>query len=249
MLFIMDRRGLTVLIFVLFLISDLAAGPVVPAFASSMGQEQKYAAKHPPNSAGEGMAFTSEELDAVLNELPLDMSNWTMHIGYEPMDYLYFSLMGDGDWSDWREFIKSDSKVIPLASARRVLYMVSTGFMDKRPLSMPLSQGWEEPEKAKAYIDVLRRMYYRPDPRQMGYLRLDAPKPQRSRWTLVGFLTQKEGLFSGRPWSWENFLPRIFTVSGMLIGGLLGVEFLRFIVRTGLRLGGRRRDDAAGARR
>lgn len=245
MLFIMKRRGLTLLIFVLFLGTALVLPPPGPVCASSIPQEQKYAVDHPAAEAGEGRPFTHDELDAVLDEFPMGVPNWTMYIGFEPVDYLYLVLRGDGDWSDWQDFIRSESKVIPLASARRVLYLVSTGFMDKRPLSM----GWSEPEKSKAYIEVLRRMYYKPDPRQLGYLRLEAAEPVHSRWGVLSFLTQRDGLFSGRPWSWDNFLPRLFTVAGMLIGGLLGVEFLRFIISAGMRLGGRRRDGAASGGR
>lgn len=228
-----------------FLGAGLVAGPVGPGVASNMPHEQQFAVERPVASADGSSPFTREELDDVLNELPKGVPSWTMHTGFEPVEYLYFSLMSDEDWSDWQDFIRARKKVIPLGSVRRVMYLVNSGFLEKRPLEL----GWDEPEKAKAYIDVLRRMYYQPESPQLGYVRLDAPEPKRSRWKMFGFLTERDGLFSGRAWSWDNFLPRLFTVAGMLIGGLLGVEILRLFIRAGLRLGERRKGGASGFRR
>jgi len=244
MIFNMKRSWLTLLIFVLFLGASPAWRPPASGWAATIAQERKFAVEQPEEEIESGLSFTEGELEGALSELPRGMPHWTMHAGFEPVDYFLYSLLGDEDWSDWQDFIRTDSRAIHLGSARRVLFLVSSGFMSKRPLS----EGWRDPQKSKAYIDILRRMYYKPAPQQYGYLRLEAPEPSRSRWSLKGFLVQKEGLFSGRPWSWENFLPRLFTVAGMLLAGLLGVEFLRFIIRVGLRLGYRRRGGPAGGR-
>jgi hypothetical protein len=229
-------RWLAALGLVLALVGSSMASPVL--------ETQKYSVERPLNHIQGAPLFNKEEMEALLGKTPAEYTKWTMHTDVDPMDLYYFTLLHDEDWSDWQDFIGLETKVIPLGSARRVLYLVSAGFTSKRPLSLD----WGEPTKAKAYVEVLRRMYYRPDPSQLGFLRLDAPPPQSSRWSLMRIFTQDKGLFSGRPWSWDNFLPRLFTIGGMLIGGLLGIELLRFILRAGLRLGGRRRSGPPGTR-
>jgi hypothetical protein len=51
---------------------------------------------------------------------------------------------------------------------------------------------------------------------------------------------EEDGLFSGRPWNWDNFLPRILTVAGLLVLGLLLTEAMRYITGLGRRMLGRR---------
>jgi len=233
----MNGRGLTVLTLAWLWAAALVLALGGQSMASPVLQEQKYAVESPQTNNEGARLFRDQELATVLKEMPTGDLRWTMRAGIEPMDYYIITMMHDEDWSNWQDFVRFESKVIPLGSAWRVLYLVSAGFMEKRPLSIRS----EEPQLAKAYVQVLRRMYYKPDPREVGFLRIENPAPLTSRWSLYGFLMEDKGLFSGRPWSWENFLPRFFAMGGMLVGGLLAIEFLRFIVSMGLRLGSRRK--------
>lgn len=58
----------------------------------------------------------------------------------------------------------------------------------------------------------------------------------------MSWLTEDEGLFSGRPWDWDNFLPRILSAAGLILGLLVAVEFMHILVVVGLRgMGGKQR--------
>ncbi|KMY66876.1 hypothetical protein AAU61_12910 [Desulfocarbo indianensis] len=182
----------------------------------------------------DAMPVSDEGEYGALSDLPLGIPSWTRHTGLDPMDYFYYSLLRDESWSDWQRFILFEKTVIPLGSARRILYLVSVGYTEKQPLSR--SSG-PPPEESASYAQALRFLAYNPHPKQLGFLRMGAPDPDYSRWNLFSVLTEEEGLFSGRPWSWDNFLPRLFTVSSMLLGGLLVIEALRFILKAGTRVG------------
>gem|GEM_PF-1714889 len=52
---------------------------------------------------------------------------------------------------------------------------------------------------------------------------------------ILGWLFEDEGVFSGNEWNWENFLPRILSVTALIVVGLLFIEFLRFLVLLGIR--------------
>lgn len=52
---------------------------------------------------------------------------------------------------------------------------------------------------------------------------------------ILGWLFEEEGVFSGNEWNWENFLPRILSVTALVVVGLLFIEFLRFLVLLGIR--------------
>ena len=52
---------------------------------------------------------------------------------------------------------------------------------------------------------------------------------------ILGWLFEDEGVFSGYEWSWDNFLPRILSVTALVVVGLLFIEFLRFLVILGVR--------------
>ena len=203
-----------------------------PAWAAPIPQGRHFAVERPLLEAEGGMLLTYRQMVAVLDKLPLEIPRWTSHTGFEPFAFFYYSLLRDETWSDWQNFVRSGTTVIPLGSARQVLFMVHAGYMEKRPLSRTSTL----PKRKEAYLAAMRYLAYQPPPRRLGFLRLDKPEPKRSRWNLFSVLTEEEGVFSGRPWSWDNFLPRLFTVVVMLVGGLLGVEVLRFILTFGRRL-------------
>lgn len=52
---------------------------------------------------------------------------------------------------------------------------------------------------------------------------------------IMGWLFEDEGVFSGEKWDWDNFLPRILSVTALVVVGLLFIEFLRFLVLLGIR--------------
>lgn len=61
------------------------------------------------------------------------------------------------------------------------------------------------------------------------------PLPELKGFRPVDWLFEQEGLFSGRPWSWENFLPRLATVAAFVLGGLFAVEVLHALLALGRR--------------
>lgn len=62
-----------------------------------------------------------------------------------------------------------------------------------------------------------------------------ARQPSGSASGILGWLFEDEGVFSGRDWSWDNFLPRILSVTALVVVGLLFIEFLRFLVLLAVR--------------
>jgi len=241
MLIIMNARVVTLLALGLAWNVLLWGGAAAPCHASLMRYGLSYAVERPLPYGEDAMPVGGDE-DGVLNDLPLGIPSWTRHTGLDPMDYFYYSLLRDESWSDWQRFILFEKTVIPLGSALRILYLVNVGYIEKQPMSQSSAP---PPEETKGYAQALRYLAYNPRPKKFGFLRIDAPDPAYSRWNLFSVLTEDEGLFSGRPWSWENFLPRLFTVGSMLLGGLLGIEALRFILRAGMRTGRRGGRDRA----
>ncbi len=68
------------------------------------------------------------------------------------------------------------------------------------------------------------------------------PLPGAAGWRPLGWLLEEDGLLSGQAWSWENFMPRLLTVAGLVLGVLLAVEVLRVLLTMGARAAGGKED-------
>jgi hypothetical protein len=178
---------------------------------------------------------------------------WWRHAGFDPLQYHLYRLLEGESWFQWQAFRRSPSTVLPLGPAGHILLLVRAGFTDKTPLRasggraplFPATRSFQYVEASQAGGEALLRfLAYSPPTRSLGLLDLGSEGVAK-RFNLAAWLLEDEGVFSARPWSWENFLPRMFSVAGILAFGLLLVEFLRVVARLGLRTlgGGGRRDE------
>lgn len=183
---------------------------------------------------------------------------WLRHAGFDPLDYHLLRLLETESWSQWQAFRRSPSTVIPLGPAGRILLLVRAGFTAKAPLRalytrQQLAAGtrtfkWVSPPDGRSPEGLLRFLAYAPAGRNLGLLDLDSSEVAK-QFNLASWLMEGEGVFSARPWSWDNFLPRLFSVAGLLALGLVLVESLRGILRLGSRtLGQARRREEEEAR-
>jgi len=201
------------------------------------------------------VALMSEVLrfTRLLEELPVAIPYVWRRAGLDPIDYHLYTLMADESWDQWKVFQRTPGMSVPLGSIKNVLIMVRAGYMAKRPLAARTAVR-EGPPGAVMYTPrpggdegsfrLLRFLYYSPPPRQLGLLNLEVADKARG-FSLAGLLTEEQGIFSARPWSWENFLPRLFTVAGIMAAGLVTVELLHFIISGLTRIRGRSRSQEA----
>ncbi len=54
-------------------------------------------------------------------------------------------------------------------------------------------------------------------------------------------MTSDEGIFSGREWSWDNFLPRLLSIGGLVCLGLVITELMHYRTSLGEHLANRER--------
>ena len=156
---------------------------------------------------------------------------WGGHAGFAPVETYLFALIRDESWEKWLAFQRRPDMVIPLATTQRVLMMVRAGLQPKKPTVMKAPP---PPPEEGGYM--LRFLFYTPTPRHVGLVRLGGGPPPKRTWNIISWLTTEEGVFSGRPWDWDNLFTRLVQVGGMLVVGLLVVEILHYIVSLGKRV-------------
>ena len=138
-------------------------------------------------------------------------------------------------------FTLSRETIIPLASAHLYIVHAVRVSQIKRGKVEALTPE-EAPPRPWDIKDLPSGLSHLPEGlAAMGKLRSllgSQPLPEVKGWRPFGWLTEDEGLLSGRPWSWENFMPRLLTMAGMVLGGLLAVEVLRALLAVGERVVG-----------
>jgi hypothetical protein len=178
---------------------------------------------------------------------PLPLIEEELHHAHENPQELIEDIIMSENWLVWLAFQAHPSLAVPLAEAQ--LYIVESDRVAKRPKVQERrylpkesrvsdQQGPEEPQQLqRAFIAQEQSL-------RIGLLKLDIKPPpslDRGAAGLLSWLLEDEGVFSGRPWSWDNFLPRVLSVAGLVLGALMAVEFLHLVVALGVRTLGRSR--------
>ncbi|MBU1274673.1 MAG: hypothetical protein KJ720_04795 [Proteobacteria bacterium] len=135
-------------------------------------------------------------------------------------------------------FERDTSTILPILSAR--MYLLYNRVLHRHMREAEASQ------KTRVYgkfpdpgIPLMLKLLFPSHVEQesaVGLLRRgDQRNPSGRSVGLLGWLFEEEGVFSGNEWNWENFLPRILSVTALVVVGLLFIEFLRFLVLLGIR--------------
>lgn len=162
------------------------------------------------------------------------------------------------NWEAWQIFQASPGLGIPLIAAQfYIVYSAEADRMSKRPKvqerrylpkeSRISDQQWFEEQQLMRQQPQQRAYIVQERSVQQGLLKVDtrSPRTASAGFRPVNWLFEEEGVFSGRPWNWENFIPRVLTVAGLVLGVLMVIEFLHLVVAAGMRTLGRR-DQRAG---
>ncbi|MBI4800002.1 MAG: hypothetical protein HY794_15005 [Desulfarculus sp.] len=162
------------------------------------------------------------------------------------------------NWEAWQIFQASPGLGIPLIAAQfYIVYSAEADRMSKRPKvqerrylpkeSRVSDQQWFEEQKQRERQPQQRAYIVQERSVQQGLLKMDtrSPRTATSGFRPLNWLFEEEGVFSGRAWNWENFIPRVLTVAGLVLAVLMVIEFLHLVVAAGMRTLGRR-DQRAG---
>jgi len=153
------------------------------------------------------------------------------------MEYNLVRLILEESWEDWLAFQRTPYRVIPLEALKRILLV---DYVHTKLGQISASEPGEVLEAARNLL-LPGEAAWIPSKEGLVSHRGDGTK----RFSPFEWLTQEEGLFSGRPWDWENFLPRLFTVGGLVVLGLLVTEGLHYLFGLGARVMGlRQRHDS-----
>lgn len=190
---------------------------------------------------------------------PLPILEEQIHQDHEdPLELLEDLIMAE-NWESWRIFQGTPGAAVPLAATQ--LYILYSGKAGKRsPLKfgekalkspsvrvekatetqvdVPSADEWAKQSPSK--FDSLFRQGLLIIENKKGSLK-EPFKPQEQGLSVLEFLFEGDGPLSGRPWTWENFLPRVLTITAYLVGGLMLIEFLHLVLLVGLRSLGRSR--------
>ncbi|MCB2189592.1 MAG: hypothetical protein KQJ78_24505 [Deltaproteobacteria bacterium] len=181
------------------------------------------------------------DFDAALTDISGGIPT-SMTVESASFDLLWHELLREENLGRWREFQGGAATVIPVTAIRifRLSDEPFTALAASQRLAeqrYSLSPRSSSPTAAQWHVPILGMD-------TAGEVEFQGNMYERGPWNpLTGWLFYGDGLFSAREWSWENFLPRALTIVGLLLGGLMMVEFLRVVLLTGLRFtrGGRRR--------
>lgn len=168
-------------------------------------------------------------------------SVWISGLGLDRAEHYSYDLIREESWSQWQAFQRMPGRLIPLAS---VSLMYKGGLLRKRPLVR--RRRWAEAKAPKNVQTTTpaEQSPFSPPPMEKllrkiselesrhGLWRSDN-SPNVKGWRFANFLFAEEGVFSGRPWDWDNFLPRLLSVGAMVAAGLIFVELMRLIVNLG----------------
>jgi hypothetical protein len=165
----------------------------------------------------------------------------------EPLEVISDLIIAE-NWDAWMIFQANPALAVPLAEVQ--IYIVETERVAKRPKvqerrylakeSRVSEQAWyEEPPPKQRISTTQQDKSLRQGLLEVGTKK--APSGPSGPAGILNWFLDDEGVFSGRPWSWENFLPRALTVTGLVVAALMAVEFLHLVVALGMRTLGRGR--------
>lgn len=173
-----------------------------------------------------------DEFRLDLEPLPSLEMNYRAWGDPETLDVLRDRMIRDENWEAWLRYEISTEARIPLASTQQFLESTSRLSRLEKRLQVRLTR--ERPPFPEE--EILEKAFRLFNPQEQISKIIAAPESRPvTAFKLFSFLLEDEGVFSGRAWSWDNFLPRIATISAMVIGGLLLVEFLRLVASLGIR--------------
>ena len=146
----------------------------------------------------------------------------------QELDLFIQELIADENWEDWQRFQASTATVIPVASAQLYIIYSEEYARSKRPKVQMREHLPKEPK-------VVRRQIWVREGANVGLLQRGETKRGRVAWKPLSWLFEDEGIFSGREWTWDNFIPRLLTITGLVFGLLMIVEFLHLLAALGIR--------------
>jgi hypothetical protein len=156
-------------------------------------------------------------------------------------DYYLWRLIQDENWEEWLLFQRDPRRVLPAVAIFNLLKLVKMSQLGKKPL-FPM------PKDDLPKIDWLKFQLVQMEeiPAQLGELGLDyrVHRKKKEDFSPIDWFQEQVVAIATRPWSWENFLPRIFFIGGVIATMLLVVEGLRFVFGLGRR---RRKSGRASA--
>lgn len=152
----------------------------------------------------------------------------------ERLEYYLPRLMLDESWEQWLAFQRYPYRVIPITALKRIFRVAY--------VSTKLQQVSSEEQDPDKVLDVARSIILPGEATwitsRKGLINYTGDTRKFSPFEL---LTQEEGLFSGRPWDWENFLPRLLIIGGLVLLGLLVTEGLHALFGLGAKVMGLRK--------
>lgn len=186
----------------------------------------------------------ADRLDDFSDQPPEKGMGWQIYRQTDNVPLYSAEMIRDEHLWEVEAFGRNTTTVLPLLSAQMYL-------LYSRVLHRHLQQAEAEPEEQS-------RIYHQlPGPGIPLMLKLLFPNyveqesavgllqgrgfraPSGRAAGIMGWLFEDEGVFSGEKWDWDNFLPRILSVTALVVVGLLFIEFLRFLVLLGVRSIGR----------
>ncbi|MCF8032802.1 MAG: hypothetical protein K9K66_18915 [Desulfarculaceae bacterium] len=184
--------------------------------------------------------YRSVRIDDFSDPPPQRGMGWDVYLDVDELPLLSAELIRDEHWLELVNFERDPLTVLPVLSAQ--LYMVYGDLSHSRvrrtrtPTERSrISQATRLPEPG---IPVLMRLLF---PGQVkgeavGLLERENRRPRtRGGYSLLNWLFEEEGVFSGTQWDWENFLPRLLSVVALVVAGLFVIEFLRLLVMLGVK--------------
>ncbi len=185
----------------------------------------------------------SPEGNHIPPQFTISDTTWIHGLGIAPWYHYMWVLMRVESWDSWLAFRNHLGTPVVLSS---ISIMYKGGYIRKRPpvrvaYNKRRSRGGSSqvaqassppPTESPDFVAVkLQRLE-----KQLSYLIGSSPAPMTSKgFSLSSFLFEEEGIFSGRPWDWDNFLPRLLTIGGIVVGALLFTEFMRLVFGLGRR--------------
>lgn len=146
----------------------------------------------------------------------------------------------DENWTQWQSYYADTEARIPLAAGQHLIRSLNRlAPVEKRLFTRMASN----PEVRNVAVsadkedELVERVFamLAPQGKQIGPISETPAQHDVSPFLVLDFLFTEDGVFSGRAWDWNNFLPRILTLAGLVISLLLLVEFLRIVVQVGMR--------------
>ncbi|WP_156360874.1 hypothetical protein [Dethiosulfatarculus sandiegensis] len=158
--------------------------------------------------------------------------------GFDDVTRLSDTIILDESWEEWLRFQREARTSIPLLALKRLLVGAAR-----------YEYAGTYGEKFTNTIRIIEN-----DPINLGFLlksanpidrKVDSVRTKRDAmeyeqsFNPFNWIMEGQGLLSGRPWNWANFIPRLLTIAGLIVFGLLLTEFLHLIYRLGVKMMGR----------